>query len=368
MRVSPLLSLYIVKQFMTAFLSVLAGVVGLIFLFDMIELIRRAAGYVHAGFGDVLALAFLKMPQMAHVVMPFAVMIGAMVAFWRLTRTHELVVARAAGISAWEFLSPILMAVLALGVFEITVINPISAAMYSRFERLQDEVMTNRNTTLDLSEMGLWLREGLDSGGQMVVHADDVRQDRLVLDMKDVQIFFYDTPNHFSYRLSAGTARLENNAFALGDVWIMRPGVASDHRDSMTLPTQLTLERVHDNFASPETLSFWQLPSFISFFEKDGFSAPKHRMYLQSLISAPILYCAMVLLAALFSLQPNQRSGGMLGRVGGGVATGFLLYFMSKVVYALGLSQSIPQVLAAWAPALGASLAGLGGLFHLEDG
>lgn len=368
MRFSPLLSLYIVKQFMAALFSVLAAVVGLIFLFDMIELIRRAAGHVRAGFGDIFSLALLKMPQMAHVVLPFAVMIGAMVAFWRLTRSHELVVARAAGISAWEFLAPILMAVMALGVVEITVVNPISAAMYSRFERLQDEVMTNRNTTLDLSEMGLWLREGLPTGGQMVVHADDVRQDRLVLEMKDVHIFFYDRPNHFSYRLNAGTARLENHAFTLGNVWIMRPGIASEHQDSMTLPTELTLERVHDNFASPETLSFWQLPSFIAFFEKAGFSAPKHRMYLQSLISAPILYCAMVLLAALFSLQPNQRSGGLLRRVGAGVATGFVLYFMSKVVYAMGLSQTIPQFLAAWAPALGASLAGLGGLFHLEDG
>lgn len=353
---------------MAALFSVLAAVVGLIFLFDMIELIRRAADHAHANFGDVLSLALLKMPQMAHVVMPFAVMIGAMVAFWRLTRTHELVVARAAGISAWEFLAPILVAVMALGVFEITVINPISAAMYGRFERLQDEVLTNRSSTIDVSEMGLWLREGLDSGGQMVVHAKDVHQDRLVLNLKDVIIFIYDTPNHFSYRLDAGTARLENHTFTLHDVWTMHPGLVSVHQDLLILPTELTLERVHDNFASPETLSFWQLPSFIAFFEKAGFSAPKHRMYLQSLISAPILYCAMVLLAALFSLQPNQRSGGLMGRIGAGVATGFILYFMSKVVYAMGLSQTIPQFLAAWAPALGASLAGLGGLFHLEDG
>ena len=368
MRLSPTLSVYIARQYLVAFAMVLVAVVSLIMLFDVIELIRRSAGHDHAGILSLLSLAVLKMPNMAHVIMPFAVMIGAMVAFWRLTRTNELVVARAAGISAWEFLVPILALVLALGVFEITVINPIGAAMFARFERMQDEVLSNHAAQLDVSEMGLWLREGLDGNGQMVVHSDLVKQEGLHLSMKDVHIFIYDAPDSFSYRISAGTADLEQGFFLLTDVWVMRPGQASVHSDVMRLATSLTLERVKDNFAAPETLSFWQLPGFIHFFEKAGFTAPKHRMYLQSLISSPILYCAMVLIAALFSLQPNSRSGGLLRRVVAGVATGFVLYFVSKVVYALGLSQSIPQVLAAWSPALIASFAGLGGLFHLEDG
>ena len=367
-RLSPTLSVYIAKQYLIAFAMVLAGVVGLIMLFDVIELIRRAAGMAHVGLWSLLALAVLKMPHMAHVVMPFAVMIGAMVAFWRLTRTNELVVARAAGISAWEFLVPILGAVMAFGIFEITVINPIGAAMFARFERLQDEVLTNRLAVLDVSEMGLWLREGLDGGGQVVVHSDAVRQEGLKLELSDVHIFVYDRPDHFSYRLSAQTASLEQGYFLLTDVWTLRPGEASVHNEALRMTTALTLDRVKDNFASPETLSFWELPGFIRFFEKAGFSAPKHRMYLQSLLSSPILYCAMVLIAALFSLQTDQRSGGLLRRVVAGVGTGFVLYFVSKVVYALGLSQSIPQVLAAWAPAMIASLAGLGGLFHTEDG
>jgi len=347
---------------------VLSAVVGLILLFDVIELTRRAAGHEQAGWMAVLFLAMLKMPHMAHMVMPFAVMIGAMVAFWRLTRTNELVVARAAGISVWEFLVPILGTVMALGVFEITVINPIGAAMYARFEHMQDELLTNRGAVLDVSEMGLWLREGLDDGGQVVVHSDQVTQDGLRLELKDVHIFVYDRPDHFAYRLLATSASLEPGHFVLNNVWTMQAGVASKFDDVLWMKTSLTLERVKDNFASPETLSFWQLPGFIRFFEKAGFSAPKHRMYLQSLISSPILYCAMVLIAALFSLQPNTRSGGLMRRVVAGVTTGFVLYFVSKVIYALGLSQSIPQILAAWAPAMIASFAGLGGLFHLEDG
>ncbi|MDA8233051.1 MAG: LPS export ABC transporter permease LptG [Magnetospirillum sp.] len=371
MRLSPTLSVYIARQFLLAFVTVLLVIMGIILLFDVIELIRRAAGRPELGFGLLLAMALLKLPQMTHTIMPFGVMIGAMIAFWRLTRTHELVVARAAGVSVWQFLAPVLIATLALGVVEITAFNPLAASMYARFERMQNALLTNRGNALDVSEVGLWLREGYGKdhgGGQVVVHAEDVRQEGLVLYLGDVHIFIYDKPDHFSRRLSAAKARLVAGAFEMQDVWLMTPGKPGEHFDTMTLPTRLTLERVHDNFASPETLSFWQLPGFIAFFEKAGFSAPKHRMYLQSLIASPVLYCGMVLVAALFSLKPNTRSGGLVGRVAAGVATGFILYFFSKIIYAFGLSQTIPQVLAAWAPAMMAGFAGLGGLFHLEDG
>ena len=48
--------------------------------------------------------------------------------------------------------------------------------------------------------------------------------------------------------------------------------------------------------------------------------------------------------------------------------TGFVLYFFSDVVLALGLSDSIPVVLAAWTPSGVTLLLGLAMLLHLEDG
>ncbi len=367
MRISWTLSLYIARQFAQALAGVLLAIMGVIFLFDLIELFRRAAGRDEVDVWVLVGMALLKLPQMIHTILPFAVMIGAMVAFWRLTRSCELVVARAAGISVWQFLAPVLGVVLVMGTVEMTAFNPLAAAMYARYETLQDEVLTGRGSTLDVSEVGLWLREGNDQR-QMVVHADQVHQDGLVLNLRDVHIFLYDGPDRFSHRLYARSGKLDSGAFDLVDVWEMSAGKASVPLPTLRLPTELTLDRVHDNFSSPETMSFWQLPSFIRFFEKAGFAATKHRMYLQSLLASPLLYCAMVLIAAIFSLKPNMRSGGAFTRLGGGVAAGFVIYFFSRVVYAFGLSAALPQSLAAWSPALVAGLVGLSGLFHLEDG
>ena len=76
---------------------------------------------------------------------------------------------------------------------------------------------------------------------------------------------------------------------------------------------------------------------------------------------------AMVLIGATFTLRHSRR-GATSYVIGGAVLTGFALYFFSDVVFALGLSDSIPVTLAAWSPSGVALLLGLATLLHLEDG
>jgi lipopolysaccharide export system permease protein len=75
----------------------------------------------------------------------------------------------------------------------------------------------------------------------------------------------------------------------------------------------------------------------------------------------------MVLIAATFTLRHSRR-GGTTFVITGGVLTGFILYFFSDIVFALGLSESIPVTLAAWTPSGVAILLGVAMLLHMEDG
>jgi lipopolysaccharide export system permease protein len=368
MYLSPLLSLYIGRHFLKTFAAALGSMAGLVLLFDVIELLRRSAAHSGMGFDIIFELALLKLPQMVELILPFAVMIGAMVSLWSLTRSRELVVARSSGVSVWQFLAPIVGVALIIGALNVTSFNPLSAALYQRFERLQDQLaLHGSDNPLMVGENGLWLRES-HGEQQMVVHAGAVRQEKLVLKMRDVSIFFTDTKGQFLYRVDGALGELRQGEIQLSEARIVRPGQPVVHKDTASFPTELTLARIQDNFASPETISFWDLPGFIRFFESAGFSASRQRLYFQSLLASPLLLCGMVLVAAVFSLTPNLRSGGTLFRVAAAAAAGFILYFFTKVVYTLGLSATLPVGMAAWTPPVVTGLASIGALFHLEDG
>src|SRR3954470_5340429 len=137
MRLSSTLSLYIGRQFLFCFLGVVSALLLIVFLFDVIEMARRAASRPAATMGLVMQLSLLKLPKLAQELAPFVVLFSTMIAFFRLARTHELTVVRAAGVSVWQFLLPVVAVALLIGGFVLAVVNPVSAVLYSKYELLE---------------------------------------------------------------------------------------------------------------------------------------------------------------------------------------------------------------------------------------
>lgn len=366
-RLSPTLSLYIGWQFLVAFVGVLLVIMGLILLFDLIELVRRSVRAEDLGLGTLLGLAALKLPRTLQDVLPFAVMIGMMFALFRLARNSELVVMRSAGVSVWQFLAPTLFLVATLGVFNLAVVNPFSANLYQTYERLEEELIFKRASALDIGVGGLWLREA-SADEQLVVHADAVRQQDQILFISKASLFEMDGAGRFQRRYEAEQGQLLDGFFKLDRVWVSAPDKTSEFHEELFLPTSITLNQVQESFAAPQAMSFWELPAFIEFSEASGFSARPHRLYWQSQLASPFLFCAMVLVASAFYLTTNNRLGGWTKRGLAGLGAGFMLYFFSRLTYALGLSAILPLPLAAWAPTAVAAALGLTYLFHREDG
>ncbi len=366
MRLSGTFSYYIGRQFLVGVAMVFLIFVATIFVFDAVEMMRRGSGPGRelATLGVLLQMAMLRIPFMAQKILPFAALVAGLWTFARMTRTHELVVARSAGVSVWQFLLPNLVLALILGIFVMTVFNPLSAAMVSRYEQMDAKYLRGKSSLLALSPSGIWLRQN-DGDRQSVIHAQHLSQEDLTL--HDVIIFHFQENDQFTGRIDADEARLEDGRWALMDAVLTGPDQPAQFRDTYEVPTKLTINQIEDSFAPPETLSFWALPAFIDVLEASGFSAVRHRLHWHSLLSGPLLLCAMMLIAATFSLR-FSRGGGTWILIAAGILTGFVLYFVSDLVLALGLSGKIPAVLAAWIPAGVFTLIGVASLFHMEDG
>lgn len=356
---------YIARQFFIWCTAIFLGMMSIVFLLDYIELIRRAGTRPDATLLILLEMAALKQPDMAQQVMPFAILFGTMMAFWRLTRSHELVVARAAGISAWQFLAPPLTGAFLVGVLMVTVFNPVASTMQASYEQLESRVLHGGGDELTITRTGFWLRQSDDEGNHSIVHASTfaVKQDAL----NNVMILFLASDTKLVKRIDARQAMLRDGSWEVHDGTEWEPGKPLAPFDTLAVGTNLTANKIQESFAAPDTMSFWELPGFIRLLDASGFSSQKHRLYFNALLARPFLYAAMVLIAASFSLRMQRRGGtGMM--IGAGVASGFALYFLSDVIFALGLSASIPISLAAWTPTGIAFLLGATLLLHLEDG
>ena len=368
------LTQYVSRRFAAMTLAMLAALACLVALFDLIELLRRAATRQDVTFGLVAQIAALRLPFVAMQILPFAILLGGITAFWRLTRSSELIVARAAGISVWGFLiGPVVVAVL-LGTVATTMISPLSSAMLARAERLDAQYLRNTSGITALAGGRLWLRQSdptLEPQGVAILSGRPVPITNLrpgeAFRLDDVSLWRLSADDRPLARVEASSAVLRPGRWVMTDAVTFGADRMPSPAQRVEMPTELTPARIQDSFASPDTLSFWALPDFIQVLENAGFSAVRHRLQFQSLLALPLLAAAMALLAAGFSMRSSRR-GGVGQMIGGGVAAGFALFVIDKVTGEFGEAGTLPVIFAAWAPAGAGFLLATALLLHLEDG
>lgn len=369
MKPNSILGKYLIKQIVWNFVSVLFMVLGIIFMFEVIDLLRRVADRPDISWDFVLKMVVMKLPRTLNMIFPFVMMIAAMVTFQRVSKTNEFVIIRAAGVSVWGFLVPLMFAVFLVGVINVALFNPVSSKMLEIFETMDYQLKTKNPKAVLFSDKGLWIREAAPDENVLVLQAKSVRQeDNDTLFLHNVDILELDNQSQIIRQVDAFVAVLKDKQIELKDVNVFEAGKERIVLNNVKYPTSITVDRIRENFIDPDAISFWELPDTIDFYKKSGFSVVKHQMRYLSLIASPFMLCAMVLVAAVFALRPNNRRGGVMFLIVGGIVAGFLVYFSSQVIYTFGLNGYIPVFMAVWSPILITLLVSISILLHLEDG
>ncbi|MGZ5922859.1 MAG: LptF/LptG family permease, partial [Rhizomicrobium sp.] len=238
---------YLAVQFFLGVAVVYSAFLVLAFSIDIVNLLNRTAGHAVTT-AVIVGMAVLQLPDLGQKMLPFAILLGGVFTFARLSRSQELVATRAAGVSAWDFLLPPLAVAVVIGIFAVTVFTPISARMFAEFAGLEARYVKGEASQLSVSQNGLWLRQG-DEKQQSVIHALRVADQGQHLE--DVIVFLYGANDHFTGRIDAKTGQLQNHAWLLHDAWTSDTSGRPAHHDSYLLNTTLTPEQIQESFASP---------------------------------------------------------------------------------------------------------------------
>src|SRR5690606_29643283 len=107
------------------------------------EISGQLGGTLDNATATALTIAALQTPMIMQQAVPFIGLVAGIVTLVALNRKYELVVARAAGISAWQFLTPICLGALAFGLATLFVVNPVASIGFERAQALEVEARSN---------------------------------------------------------------------------------------------------------------------------------------------------------------------------------------------------------------------------------
>lgn len=364
-----ILHFYFARRFAMAFLLIMGVLFALVVLIDAVDQTRKF-GSLAIGWQRILGLTLLNAPQTINLILPLIVILATITLFISLARSSELVVTRAAGRSAMGALIGPVCVALVIGAMAVGMLNPIVAATGNRYLQLSDSYRAGGASALSISDEGLWLRQGT-ADGQTVIRAWRSNTDASIL--YDVTFISYDNQNGPIRRIEAGSAALRDGAWSLTDAksWPLNAGINPEARaevfTTLEIPSSLTLEQIRERIGKPAAVSIYDMPTFIRQLEQAGFSARRHKVWMQAEFARPLFLVAMVLVASAFTMR-HTRFGGTGIAVLSAVLMGFALYFIRSFAQILGENGQIPILLAAWAPPVAALLLAAGFLLHAEDG
>lgn len=354
---------YIFGRTAVAVAALFAALASMVLLVDLLENIRFA-GKVSRDFAFAVQLTLLRTPSMTQTMLPFIFLFGSLWMFAQLNRRSELAVMRSAGLSIWRLIGPAAFLAAIAGFGAIVFVDPLSSRMTAHAEKLRLESRGQQSSLVRVFGDGIWLRQR-DAGELLLINAGSFDVAGGVLHR--VTVWRLSGDASFRERVDAPEARLAGRTLELKDARMKSAGDRFSQRTpTYSIPTKLTVDDFRTNVPPPESMSIWDLPRFILLAEAAGISTIRYNMRFHDLCSTPLKLTAMVLIAAIFSLGP-MRSGGAARLIMAAVGCGFLLYVLAEVSTALGESGTAPAALAAWTPALVATVVAVSLLIRREE-
>jgi lipopolysaccharide export system permease protein len=358
------LAFYFARQFAILVTAIFVFFLVLIAVISYLEFFTRSLAAKEFDGVQVLLLTIYRVPSICEDVLPFTTLFGSIAAFVLANRRLEVVIARAAGLSAWQFLLPACIVGLIIGIIATTVYNPVATKLRGWSDQIEARILDRGGSRKAVQGGPIWIRQAAE-GRESILGALKSSNQGTVL--TQVTAFVFDESGSFLERIDAPRARYSRGQWLIEEPIVTRPNRTPKKEEVYRLPTTLSPWQVRQSFDNLDSTSFWELPGLISTAQRAGLPSARYELRYNTLLSRPIVLLAMVLIAAIVSLRfsRSRETGNMILA---GVGVGFMLYVVSKIAWDLGSGGLVPPPLAAWLPAIVSVLMGATVLLHLEDG
>ena len=157
-----------------------------------------------------------------------------------MSRKFELIVARAAGVSVWQFLVPPVAIALLIGILSVTMFNPISAEMKQRADAIETQLF-GRSGQQD-GDTSLWIRQRSVDGEAILRAAEPLKSGTT---LTSVTAYVYEPDGRFEERVQAERATLCPGVWKLQNAQVSAPGEEARQVGTYLLATDLSPDQLY---------------------------------------------------------------------------------------------------------------------------
>ena len=351
-----LLDEYVMRSYATNFVLSLGTFALLYVVFTFFELmgdiIRNQTPFIIVGKYLINLIPFIF-----DAVTPLCSLLAVLITFGALNRSSELTAMKATGISLYRVVAPILVvaAILAAALFAFDESYLPDA---NRRQQQLRAVIKNKpaQTFLLPGRQFISGETGASGAPTRIFYYVAFDPDRQVF--ADLTVFEFD-PQTFTLhrRIHADSARWDPTV----NRWIFENGwqrsFAGDTIASYQTFAVSTFPEIHEQPGyfkkedkPSDEMSYGELSKYIADLRQSGFDTVKLRVQLANKLSVPAITLVMAIIAVPFAVSMGKR-GGLAG-IATAIGVAISYWVVAGIFSSMGNINTLPPLLAAWAPDL----------------
>lgn len=350
-----LLDRYLTHRLLAPLFLVLISTASLYVVVDLTDHVDEMAEN-HAPLEVILGYYANLLPQVLMDVIPFALMIGALILLTVLERQHELTACKGAGISVYRMMVPILL-----------VAGAGTAVMFVLGDSVVPEANRDAKRLLDRIK-GRETARSYDTTDQQWLLSRDKESfyNFLRYDIEEKILYGFnqfrvDESMTLRFHLFAERARWVDGSWVADAGWFRRfYEDGSDEYRRFTAPMKLSISEPPNHFGQeyrrPTEMSARELGEHIKALEATGYQPGRLLVHWHQKFSYPLSAFVMVLLALPFALNRGERRVSTMQGVALALGLGIGYFLVVAVFGKLGEARVLPPLIGAWAPVVLTSL------------
>lgn len=355
-----LIDLYVMRHYLSVVWLAFVGMLGLFYIGTIVDLSDKL---FKATVSTSMLIDYLwySTPQFIYYIIPISILVAVLVTIGSLTKTSELTVLRACGVSLYRLAMPLLIfATLwsgALFGLEEYVLAPAN-----KQQKILDNIIRGKPaSTVDLTSHH-WV---VGTEDRFYYYAGYDARSRVFAGLSVYEI----TRN--PYRVARHTfverARGTRAGWSGGPGWAQtfRDGGGSPRDDFRSKALKLDPPKYFESEqADAQAMTLGQLQKYVETLKSNGLTTGNYEVDLQRKIAFPLMTLVMTLIALPFGVTTGKR--GALYGIGLAIALAFAYQIAFTAFGFLGGAGLLPPALAAWAPDLLFLAGALYGLFAVR--
>jgi lipopolysaccharide export system permease protein len=344
-------------------IRVAAFIIGLTVILQSLDLLSES-GKVLAAPGnseaDLWVYVSLRAPQIIQLFLPFSVLLATLVTLATLNQNSEVVIFKAAGMSAHHILAPLMVAALGVAAANFVWNERIATRASATLKAWQENEFRKLPKAAPKPTQS-WVR-----GGDDLFHAETVKGSGNATRLTDVTI--YDrADNRLVQVVMADSATPMPGGWRLDKVRLFDVGSGTmERRDRLDFPTEVLPRQFTTTNINPNFIALWDLWPQIGEQRAAGKPTDVLEAAAWHKISGPLSAVLMPLLGAVAAFG-LARSGRLFVRAVIGMALGFAFFVADNFSLAMGNFGTAPPLMAAWAPFILFLLIGEAVLIRTEE-